>query len=80
MVGGPLEGMGPEFRRGVVVMAANTGSYTLSAADLGTLLNGTEAAELMIGVTQVVKRSVTHNGTPLTLVLRNGDRLVLHVE
>jgi hypothetical protein len=80
MVGGPMEGMGPEFRRGIVVMAANTGSYTISAADLGSLLSGTEAAELMIGVTQVVRKSVTHNGTPLTILLRNGDRLVLQVK
>jgi hypothetical protein len=80
MVGGPMEGMGPEFQRGLVVMVANTGSYIVSAADLGTLLNGTEAAELMVGVAQVEKQTVTHDGNELTILLRNGDRLVLHAK
>lgn len=80
MVGGPMEGMGPEFQRGLVVMVANTGSYTVSAADLGSLLNGTEAAELMVGVAQVEKQNVTHDGKELTILLRNGDRLVLHAK
>jgi hypothetical protein len=80
MVGGPMEGMGPEFQRGIVVMTANTGSYTVTAAELGSLLSGTEAAEIMIGVTQVAKASVTHDGNPITILLRNGDRLVLHAQ
>jgi hypothetical protein len=79
IVGGPLEAMGPEFARGILLVIANAGSYTLSAADLQTLLNGTEAAELMIGITQIVKQNVLHDSRTLTVLLRNGDRLVLHV-
>ena len=79
MMGGPLEGMGPEFARGVVVTVPNTGSYTLSAADIATLLNGTSAGELMIGVSQVVKHQVLHDSGTTSVVLRSGDRLVLRV-
>jgi hypothetical protein len=79
-MGGPLEGRGPEFARGIVVTVPNTGTYTLSASDLQTLLGGTEATELMIGVTQVVKKQVNHDGGTVTVLLRNGDRLVLHVK
>lgn len=79
MVGGPLEGMGPEFMRGIVLRVPNTGSYTLSAADLGALLKGTGAGELMVGVTQTIKQDITHDGGTTTVLLRNGDRLVLHV-
>jgi hypothetical protein len=79
MFGGPLEHMGPEFAKGFVVMVPNTGSYTVSASDLASLLSGTEAKELMVGVTQVVKRDVTHDGATTAVVLRNGDRLVLLV-
>jgi len=80
-MGGPLEGgMGPEFEKGIVLTLPNTGSYTLTAADMQTLLNGTEAAELMIGVTQVAKQNVPKDGSTVTVLLRNGDRLVLHVK
>jgi hypothetical protein len=78
--GGPLEQMGPEFARGIFVTIPNAGTYTVSAADLQSLIGGTEAAELMIGVTQVVKQDVLHDGSSLTLLLRNGDRIVLHVK
>lgn len=80
MTGGPLEGMGPEFARGVVVLVPNTGSFTLTAADLATLLGGTEASELMVGVTQVVAQSAVHDGKTLRILLRNGDRIVLLVQ
>ena len=79
MVGGPLEGMGPEYSRGIVVMVPNTGSYTLTAAEIATLLNGTSAGELMIGVSQVVTEKVLHGGGTTSVVLRSGDRLVLRV-
>ena len=79
MVGGPLEGMGPEFSKGIVVTVPNTGSYTLSAADVATLFSGTSAGELMIGVSQVVKQQVLHDGGTTSVVLRSGDRLVLRV-
>jgi hypothetical protein len=79
-MGGPLEGRGPEFDRGIVVTVPNTGAYILSASDLQTLLGGTEATELMIGVTQVVKKQVAHDGGTVMVLLRNGDRLVLHVK
>jgi hypothetical protein len=79
MMGGPLEGMGPEFARGIVLTVPNTGSYTLSAADIATLLNGTSAGELMIGVSQVVKQQVLHDNGTTSVVLRSGDRLVLRV-
>jgi hypothetical protein len=80
MTGGPLEGMGPEFARGVVMLVPNTGSFTLPAADLATLLGGTEAAELMVGVTQVVAQSAVHSGKAVRVLLRNGDRIVLLVQ
>jgi hypothetical protein len=76
--GGPLQGLGPEFARGIVVMVPNTGSYTLSAADLQMLLNGTEASEIMIGVTQVARTNVSHDSGSLSVLLRNGDRIVLY--
>jgi hypothetical protein len=78
MLGGPLEGMGPEFARGVVALVANTGTFRLAASDLATLLDGTEAAELMVGVTQVVAQDALHDGKALRILLRNGDRIVLH--
>jgi hypothetical protein len=79
-IGGPLEGTGPAFDRGINLMIPNTGSYTFSATDLQTLLAGTDTAEIMIGVTQVIKKSVVHDGGAVTVILRNGDRLVLHVK
>jgi hypothetical protein len=79
-MGGPLEDMGPEFSTGIYLMVPNTGSYTLSAADLQTLLSGTEASSVMIGVSQVVKKNVVHDGSLYTVLLRNGDRLVLRVK
>jgi hypothetical protein len=79
MTGGPLEGMGPEFARGVVVLVPNTGSFTLPASDLMTLMEGTEATELMVGATQVVAQSAQHDGKSLRILLRNGERIVLHV-
>lgn len=77
--GGPLEQMGPEFARGIFVTMLNTGTYTLTAADLQTLLDGTDAAELMISVAQLVKHDVVHDGSTMTILLRSGDRIVLHV-
>ncbi len=79
-LGGPVAGMGPEFSKELVLMVPNTGSYSLSAADLQTLMSGTTAGELMVGVTQVVKTQVTHNGGFVTVLLRNGDRLVLRTK
>jgi hypothetical protein len=80
MEGGPLEAMGPEFSRGIVVMIPNTGSITVSAADMTTLLGGIPASELMVGVTQVAKQEVVHDGGKATILLRNGDRVVLRVK
>jgi hypothetical protein len=79
-MGGPLQGLGPEFARGIVVTVPNNGSYTVSAADLQALLSGTEASEIMVGVTQVVKTSVSHDSGSLSILLRNGDRIVLYAE
>ena len=79
-MGGPLEGMGPEFARGVVVTVPNTGSYTVPAADLQTLLSGTRATELMVSVAQVVESNVVHDGKSVSVVLRDGDRIVLQVK
>jgi hypothetical protein len=78
--GGPLQDMGPAFEQGVVVTVPNTGSYTLSAADLQTLLGGTSASSVMVGVSQVVKQNVLHDGNTVTVLLRNGDRMVLRVK
>jgi hypothetical protein len=79
-LGGPVAGLGPEFDKGLVLTVPNTGSYTLTSADLQTLISGTTAAELMVGVTQVVKTQVTHNGGVVNVLLRNGDRLVLRTK
>ncbi len=77
-MGGPLEGLGPEFARGIVMTVPNTGGYTISASDLQALLSGTEASEIMVGVTQVEKKNVTHDSGVISVLLRNGDRLVLY--
>lgn len=77
-VGGPLQDMGPAFAKGIVITVPNTGTYTVSAADLQALLSGTGAVKLMVGVTQVVKTDVVHEGSAVTVILRNGDRIVLH--
>jgi len=79
-MGGPLQGLGPEFARGIVVTLPNSGSYTLSAADLQALLSGTEASEIMVGVTQVVKSTISHDSGAISVLLRNGDRIVLYAE
>jgi hypothetical protein len=79
-VGGPMAGLGPEFDKGLILTVPNTGSYTLTSSDLQTLISGTTAAELMVGVTQVVKTQVTHNGGAVNVLLRNGDRLVLRTK
>jgi hypothetical protein len=79
-MGGPLEGLGPEFARGIVVTVPNTGSYTVTSADLQALLSGTEASEIMVGVTQVAKQEVLHDGGVISVLLRNGDRIVLYVK
>jgi hypothetical protein len=78
--GGPLEGLGPEFAKGVVVTVPNTGSYTMTASDLQTLLSGTTASEVQVGVTQVVKQEVAHDSGVVSVLLRNGDRVVLHAK
>ncbi len=77
--GSPLD-LGPEFHRGIVKVVANTGSTTISASDLQLLLNGTESTELMVGVSQVIKKNVQHDNKSLTLLLRNGDRIVLKIQ
>ena len=77
-VGGPLEGLGPEFARGIIVTVPNTGSYTVTSSDLQALLGGTEASEIMVGVTQVVRQEVSHDSGVITVLLRNGDRIVLY--
>jgi hypothetical protein len=77
--GSPLD-LGPEFHRGIVRVIANTGSTTISASDLQLLLNGTASAELMIGVSQLIKKNVQHDNKSLTLLLRNGDRIVVKIQ
>lgn len=81
---GPMEGglpldLGPEFHRGIVKVVANTGSTTISASELQLLLNGTESTELMVGVSQLIRKNVQHDNKTLTLLLRNGDRIVLKI-
>lgn len=76
--GSPLD-LGPEFHRGIVKVVANTGATTISANDLQLLLDGTESAELMVGVSQLIKTNVQHDNKTLTLLLRNGDRIVLKI-
>jgi hypothetical protein len=71
---------GAKWAKGIVVTVLNSGTHTLSATDLQAPLNGTAAAELMLGVTQVVKKQVAHDSGEVTAVLRNGDRLVLHAQ
>jgi len=77
--GSPLD-LGPEFHRGIVKVVANTGATTISASDLQLLLNGTESTELMVGVSQLIKTNVQHDNKTLTLLLRNGDRIVLKIQ
>jgi hypothetical protein len=79
-MGGPLEGLGPEFAKGIVVTVPNTGSYLVTSADLQALISGTEASEIMVGVTQVAKQEVLHDGGVISVLLRNGDRIVLYVK
>jgi hypothetical protein len=79
-MGGPLAGLGPAFAKGIVVTVPNTGSYTVTSGDLQALLSGTEASELMVGVTQVVRQDVPHDGGVITVLLRNGDRIVLYAK
>ncbi len=80
VTGGPLEGLGPEFARGIIVTVPNTGSYTVASADLQALLSGTEASEIMVGVSQVVKQEVSHDNGVISVLLRNGDRIVLYAK
>ncbi|MBP1648389.1 MAG: hypothetical protein H6Q30_1834 [Bacteroidetes bacterium] len=79
-MGGPLQGLGPEFGRGIVVKVPNSGSYIVSASDLQELLGGTQASEIMVGVTQVVRKSVSQASGALSVLLRNGDRIVLYAK
>ena len=76
--GSPLD-LGPEFHRGIVKIVANTGSTTITSSDLQLLLNGTESTELMVGVSQLIEKKVQHDNKSLTVLLRNGDRIVLKV-
>lgn len=71
---------GPEFEKGFFLTVPNTGSYTIEAARLQELLGGGEATEVMVGVAQAVRKDVTHDGKSITLLLRNGDRVVLKVQ
>jgi hypothetical protein len=79
-MGGPLEGLGSEFAKGIVVTVPNTGSYTVASAEIQALLSGTDASELMVGVTQVVKQEVSHDSGVISVLLRNGDRIVLYAK
>ena len=73
-------GMGPEFQKGLVLTIPNTGSYTITAAQLQELLSGVQATELMVGVTQAIEKEYTHDAKSITLLLRNGDRVVLKAQ
>lgn len=72
-----MEGFGPEFEKGIVLKVPNTGSYTIQATQLQELLNGGQATDVMVGVAQAIQKDVTHDGKTLTMLLRNGDRVVL---
>ena len=74
---GPGGAMGPGFENRLMMKVPNTGSLTVTAADLQTLVGNTSAGELMVGVAQVIKQDVLHDGNTLTLLLRNGDSVVL---
>lgn len=76
---GEMPDLGPEFHRGIIKVIANTGSTTITASDLQLLVHGTESAELMVGVSQLIKQNVQHDNKTLTLLLRNGDRVVLKI-
>lgn len=80
MGNGEPRDFGVEFRKGIVRIVANTGTATILASDIQDLLSGTEANELMIGVAQVITREIQHDDRTLTILLRNGDRLVNPVE
>jgi hypothetical protein len=59
---------------------SNTGTATFTAAELQGIVIGTQVSEIMVGVAQVVEETVVHDGKPYTLLLRNGDRVVLNVQ
>jgi hypothetical protein len=71
--------LGPEFLRAFIKMTTNSGNITVSSSDLQTLLNGTSSAELMVGITQVVKQNILHDARTITLLLKSGDQVVLKV-
>lgn len=72
--------LGSEFKKGIILTVANTGTVTISASDLQNLLSGTESTELMVGVTQVIKNNIQHDNKMLKLILRNGTRIILKIK
>lgn len=75
--GGPPPGMGGGMPRGIVKRVPNSGTATITAAEIAQMLEGSNATEVMMGVGQVVERTAEHDGKTLALLLRNGDRVVL---
>lgn len=62
------------------VLPNNPGQYTVSAADLQNLLNGTNATGIICHISQIDAAEVQHEGRILRAVMRNGDRLRLGVQ
>ena len=76
--GGPPPGPpGGDPPRGIVKRVPNTGTATITAAEIARMLEGSNATEVMLGAGQVVENTVQHDGKNIALLLRNGDRVVL---
>jgi hypothetical protein len=78
--GGPMGNPDQMMDKGLIKKVANTNTVTISASELQTLLSGTSATALMVGVTQAIVQDVSHDGKNLKAILRNGDRVVLTIQ
>jgi hypothetical protein len=78
--GGPMGNPDQMMDKGLIKKVANANTVTITASELQTLLSGTDATALMVGVTQAIVHDVSHDGKNLVAILRNGDRVVLTIQ
>ena len=75
--GGEMGGMPPptfdSLHAIVIRLDNNPGWATVSSSSLQSLIQRTGASRLMVTVSQLVSRSVDHDGGKVRIVLRNGD-------
>lgn len=74
---GPGLGMLPVPPNAIVKTVANTGSITLTADELRSLLADVQVSEIMVHVAQVAVNLVEHDGRPYAVLLKDADRVVL---